>query len=64
VDGVISFDEPIKGVGISKAPFQVLYAVRAEGQDFLLPAANVDELKTVEDVNPRIAYRFQRRTTR
>ncbi|HEY2251107.1 MAG TPA: hypothetical protein VGH74_08605, partial [Planctomycetaceae bacterium] len=64
LDGVISFDEPIKGFGISKAPFRVLYAVRADGKDFLLPAANADELKTVEDVTPRIAYQFQRRTTR
>ena len=64
VDGVLSLNEPLKGFGISKSPFSVLYAVRVEGKDYLLPSVNAEELKTVEDVKPRIAYQFQRRGDR
>ena len=63
-DGVISLNEPIKGFGISKDSFGVLYAVRADGKDYLLPAVNAADLKTVEEIKPRIAYQFQRRTAR
>ena len=62
VEGVISLDEPIKGFGISKSPFSALYTVRAEGKEYLLPAVNVEELKSADDVKPRIAYLFQRRS--
>jgi hypothetical protein len=64
LDGVISLNEPVKGFGISKSAFSDLYAVRADGKDYLLPSANADELKTVEDLKPRIAYQFQRRGDR
>ena len=61
-DGVITLNEPIKGFGISKSPFSALYTVRADGKEFLLPSVNAEELKAVDDVKPRIAYQFQRRT--
>ena len=64
VDGVLTLNEPIEGFGISKSPFNVLYSVRADGKEFLLPSVNAEELKAVDDVQPRIAYQFQRRTTR
>jgi len=36
--------------------------VRAEGKDYLLPSVNAEELKSADEVKPRIAYQFQRRT--
>jgi len=64
LNGVLSLNEPIKGFGISKAPFSVIYALRVEGKDYLLPSVNAEELKTVDDLKPRIAYQFQRRGDR
>jgi len=62
VDGRITLNEPIEGFGISKSPFSVFYTVRADGKDYLLPSVNAEELKTVDDVKPRVAYQFERRT--
>ncbi len=64
VDGALSFDEPIKGFGVSKVSFTVLYAVRTDGKEFLLPGPNVADLETAADVIPRVAYQFQRRLAR
>ena len=62
VDGMITLNDPIQGFGISKSPFSVLYTVRADGKEFLLPSVNAEELKTVDELKPRIAYQLQART--
>ena len=64
VEGVITLNEPIRGFGISKTPFSVLFTVRADNKDYLLPSVNAEELKEATDLTPRIAYELQARAAK
>jgi len=61
-DGTITLNDSIPGFGVSKTPFRVLYTVQHDGKEFLLPAVNAEELKSADELNPRIAYFLQART--
>ena len=49
---------------ISKTPFSVLFTVRADNKDYLLPSVNAEELKEATDLTPRIAYELQARAAK
>jgi hypothetical protein len=59
--GIITLDKPVKGVGLARESYDVLYTVRVDGKDFLVPAVNAENLKAADDLTPKIAYQLRAR---
>ena len=58
-DGFLTMNEPVQEFGIigSKSPYRVLYVVRTDGGEFLVPSVNAELLTSVEQLAPGFAYR-------
>jgi hypothetical protein len=63
-NGILTLDEPVSRLEFAgpTAPYSVLFAVRTDRGDFLVPSVTAGTVKTVDDLQPGLAYR--RRTDR
>jgi hypothetical protein len=54
--GISKLNKPVDDFGGTKEPYQMLYVVRANGTEYLLPDANAKQLKTVDQLKRPFAY--------
>ncbi len=60
-NGIITLDKPVRKLGLARDAFDVLYTVRVDGKEFLLPSVHAEHLKSADELNPKIAYELHER---
>jgi len=58
--GILTLDKPVKEIGLARDSYDVLYAVRVDGKTFLLPSPHAGDLKSADELRPRIAYQIRK----